>query len=657
MPTDRPSHGLIAVLLITRPKSGPKLVFHYPCDPTTGRPRPGPVENQDSDDDDSEDENNYDQVNRSQRDDARNNDHASPLSFGNVEPGAGSKVLGYAVDTLEKLLSPGRWSDRKKFEICLDGTTFVGHPVYANEDGIWSTTASAAGQKKPLQPTGHATVDDAEQDFSDIIIHAPDNPTTSKALPVFAHVPESLDSYTGPSLATSFASASTTSAVPIEQLAMFHVVLALSDNTQDNPRMIYEHVAKKLSKALHYCQKRKNYLSIESRKLVALKTKAERGGSSAESIVRAMVESSELAWSLKEVYEKIAAGGTADIRLSGTPMSLHIPPQPSDLESQPQTGPLTHLSEHSGLLLLEDKPLLLRELSHPEASPLANFIRDHTPTKSLQKLSVRLNIPSPEIMGMSKHLIKWRKARPMAPLHSRNTYVVAPSAPTDKVPDLVPLYAKKFAALPTLPQMLKVLSGRPIQYGLLIPSKDHRGPYMEILAFLLRHGLVVQLRSFGWLLRGPASGAPDAEEEINRRPVSGISLLSPQLRPVREVREDDAGSVQSIETVVAAIPSLRTDDRVAPDSEEDDMRCQTDQKRLILDPLGPSDEEEKALTHLISSVEEEELREYLPTLLRYLDGEHALEDIAVAEGLKRAKVEEWLDYLRKRGLLQTFRAL
>lgn len=47
--------------------------------------------------------------------------------------------------------------------------------------------------------------------------------------------------------------------------------------------------------------------------------------------------------------------------------------------------------------------------------------------------------------------------------------------------------------------MLSCLSSRPRPFSTLIPSKDHRRAYLDILVWLLRHGWVTQLRTFGLL--------------------------------------------------------------------------------------------------------------------------------------------------------------
>jgi hypothetical protein len=98
------ANGLIAVLLITHSRPGPKLVFHHPPVPQYNSPRAAG-----SDESDSEPE-------------SRNRMRgASDFIVRHPEPGTTEisnpleTILGYDVGSLERLLSPGRWCD--KFEI------------------------------------------------------------------------------------------------------------------------------------------------------------------------------------------------------------------------------------------------------------------------------------------------------------------------------------------------------------------------------------------------------------------------------------------------------------------------------------------------------------------------------------------------------------
>ncbi|KAK0863949.1 Nitrogen permease regulator 3 [Friedmanniomyces endolithicus] len=573
---------LIAVLLITRSRSGPRLVFHYPPVPQAILPR--------------------------RATDAAEDD-ASDLES---DAGAGDDDPDRILSTHRPLTAP----------LDLDSNRGLESDIDANRDASSSSGDllgySVDSLERLLSPA----------ETTNITITAPGSP--AKAFQDYTHMPDSLDSRHAISLGTSMESTSTASGLPAEQMAMFQVVFALRSDQQTYAAAIHEHVAKKLSKALHHCQMQHDYVSLESRKILALKSKTKQNQTRPDDLHIQLVEHSELAWALKEVYEKIA--------VNDTKRHPNIPPHPTRPPPHDSQQPATHPALRPPPPRRQRSPPQLP--LPPRSLPLAHFIRSHTPTKPLLKLATDLNIPSNEILYLSHHLIKWRKARAILPLHPRNTYVLHHEAPIDKLVELIPIYAARFAAVPTLPQMIKVLSGKPMVYGLLIPSRDHREPYMEILAFLDRHGFVARLQTFGWL----RVGSGDEQRGESERAVSGVSLLSPHLRPV----EDDEVSVASERTVVTTLPAegsgTRQDDGVL-------------RERLILDPADPSTEEGEAVDRIMDSLADTELRERLPQMLKYFDGEHALEDIAVREDLKRAKVEEWIAMLQTEGHLVTFRAI
>ena len=666
------ANPLFAVLLVTRSRPGPRLVFHYPPNPQ----RPSLSRNYgDKNDADAEDDSDSDEEGGTTA--LRSfsnaiNRHTKTPSYAEIDQKivrketSTDRVLGFSEDSLEKLLSPGRWCDGEKFEACLDGLTFVGHPMYADQDGSWGkqnthNDRNAEAEPRPATPTGNLrTEPDQEQSQSQsgvpITLREPETP--GKQIHDFKHVPESLDSQAGPSLATSFNSESTTSVLP-EQLTMFLVVFVIasskSERQHENTLELHQQVAKKLSKALRHCQKQSSYIGHESKKLLALKSKAKQNGEGIATLCEQMTETSELAWALKEVYKQIVIDEVAGIRLNGVEMSLHLAPPANKRENEGEFG------RHSGLLLLEDKDILLRELAHPDASPLVYFIREHTPTKSLQKHAVNLNMAINDILYLARHLIKWRRARAITPLHPRNSYVLSPHAPLDQLDKFIPEYAQKFSALPSLPQILKILSGEVIKYGSLIPSRDHRAPYMQILAYLVRHKIVEPLKTYGWL-QAPNSGAREAaaEPELNqnKRPLSVASLLSPQMRPV----DDDSVSVSSERTAIpvsVADASKRLDDPTgnvgngALGGGNENSRT----FEIIKDPLNLSSEDAQRLRHIRESIDNEELCGRLPSLLRHFDGEHAFEEIAASEMLKSSRVEAWLEILQKQGFLLTFRHL
>ena len=656
----RRANNLLAILLVTRSRPGPRLAFHYPPTPHTTPATKGEAQDTTGGSDDDSDSGTEDVISTvNSKHDASN--RIEKVGRGNSESktnltknSLNGDVLAIAEDSLEKLLSPGCWSDKKKFEVCVDGLTFVGHPAFADHDGSWARGHKHEPSNASTLASTHNPDMDAAQTQSTIAINIANGKNTAMQVHDFKHVSESLDSRIGSSLATSFNSESTTSPAMPEPLTMFHVVFVLGGPARccgdTEVAMLHSHVAKKLTKALQYCQKQSTYVGFESRKLLALRTKAKQAGTAAEALSKQCIEASELAWALKELYERLSSYQIAGVRLNGMEISLKLPDSDHEDEDEEQA-----LDRHSGLLLLEDKDTMLRDLAHPDASPLAYFIREHVPTKSLQKLATRMGFPIDKVLYLAQHLIDWRKARAIAPLHPRNSYIVGANAPLETLSQHMSEYAHKFSALPSLPQMLKILSDRPIRYGMLIPSRDHRAPYMDILAYLVQHKFVEQLKTFGWLQATPAvqSGNTRAEANANKRPLSVLSLLSPQMRPA----DDDTVSISSERTAIplsSGHPESRRDRKASsvPSVTLDD---QVDTFDIIKKPDELSATDLERLRHIKESVNDEELSGRVLSLVQYFNGDHALENIAAIEGLKRGKVETWLEVLQKEGFLLTFR--
>jgi hypothetical protein len=102
------------------------------------------------------------------------------------------KLLGYDVGSVERLLSPGRWCEKKKFETCLDGATFVGLPVLAKQDGTWAArdelsmanacvivlTLHKDGSIESLEAESqlHSPIKDLSSGVAGITMIAPDTP-------------------------------------------------------------------------------------------------------------------------------------------------------------------------------------------------------------------------------------------------------------------------------------------------------------------------------------------------------------------------------------------------------------------------------------------------------------------------------------------------
>jgi hypothetical protein len=261
------------------------------------------------------------------------------------------------------------------------------------------------------------------------------------------------------------------------------------------------------------------------------------------------------------------------------------------------------LAKHFTLLFLEDVDSILKDIAAEttdSSASLAHFVKSCKPTHSFLQISQQCGIPLHEIQILARHLIHWRKARAIPPIHQRDTYIVSPNADLKRLPSLIPQYAKTFPTLPTLPKMLSLLSGKPKPFAMFIPSKDHRGAYLEILAWLIRHSLVTQLRNFAWV-RIPREIKIAVHQERQMQ-------MSPQpLVPI-----------------------------------EDDVDEKLDEKSFILEPSRASGIE-SAWLEMCTRHQPPDVKSVWERMLKYLNGQHALEKVAVREGISRKEIRKVLN--------------
>ena len=450
----------------------------------------------------------------------------------------------------------------------------------------------------------------------------------------------------------------------------------------------------------------------------------------AESVPQ-MLRRSSLAKAISVLYTSIATSRIAHVTLTPSfSFSLQIPLPTSVSALQPTSGPQvpglwlttatsipttddtadlhnsrSKLAAHFALLLLSDLPTILADLSATPSSlsqPLAHYLRVTTPTKSFSQISQSSGIPLNMIQYLASHLIYWRRARAVPPLHQKDTYIVSPNADIRRLRSASIQYAKLFPALPTLPKMLGLMSTASRPYSTYIPSKDHKQTYMEILAWLLRGGWVTQLRTFAWVkiptririrvaremeAEARAEEIPEHDEKLDvdskaddkeddNKSNSDLSDRSLSLLPDSSI--SDASSVSSTRT---AIP-------LNMQSSLTSLVANTHPPILILHPTRATGVESRYLAAVAREMESMEVplaskastglnsplltrresraskgrrsvdegdgrdearpREFLTgkevrgaweKCLKYFNGEHALEKIAVREGWKRKRVD------------------
>lgn len=674
-----PDPCLTAILLVcqTRSGSGPQLIFHWPPDPLAqpsadqkSSSDPGNFENQEDTDDDtgwssSDDSRTDDLSGFRERANAsatapRQADWTNPdLDLHDNSQPRATTVLGLDEDGLVSLLAPDRTWNKRKFELSINDLTFVGRPIFAKQSGSWRRAPtprrveqrSTSSEPDPDAGPGESTEDDTVKSASDEDI------SETKA----------------------------TESNAKSDLVMFHVVFVMSPPPLDHTHRIkemYDNVVKKLSRALKWVQARHDYVRIEAKNIL---TKRQQLSTTDElesnTIMTEVIEASPLAKAIMTVFKSISASKIASVTLlPGVSLSMQIPPVtstaylPSPTEQSLPPGMwLTtateaapndeaankHAISSSTLQLAKSYTLLLKSppqriakdaqlAGGPLASHLPKFVAALKPTKSFYKLSNSAQISLADVQLLARHLIYWRRAIAIPPLHQRDTYIVSPIADFRRFREACDNYAAQFPApLPSLPRLLADLSDLPRPFGSLIPSPDHKDDYMLALAWLMRNGWVTQLRTFAYVRI-----TSDIKRQARERERDSRTSVSQSFNSASESNGQKSNGTEN-----HSRPSFVSRRSSEGRSSMRDHRTSDKTTSLIKSPPRASQEEFRWLNFLYDSMlgdadlfpdlsedERYELHRYWPMLNKYFDGSTALESVPVREGLKRKLV--WSLYAR-----------
>lgn len=415
-----------------------------------------------------------------------------------------NKVFGFDVEFLSEIVTPPRQMCNSRFELSVDDMAFLGLPVHVNEAGQWRSTApKTAKHSKRSRNSGvsreevEGDADDEEEEkIKDPSIHEPSENTMS----------------------------------------MFNVVFVMNPPVVEYHHRINEmfhYVVSRLALVLRYEQAKSNYVWIESQKILKIKEQLE--DLPIYELYANILAESTLAQTISQCFNSISTSNIANLQIQDKMISLQIPLKNQFKSLPPKTTPVlsgsylssTIIDENSteeeeqnignmALLLLDDPAVIISELKAETGSPLAQFIKSIHPTLSLLKLAQSNNMDQYQLASFAKHLIYWRRARAVVPIHPRSVFIVSPMAPLQKINDDLKSFRQEFPPLPSLPSFLSLLSNtKPRPYVTIIPSKDHRGIYMDALAWLIRYGYVTQLLTFVWL-KIPNRVKITVEEDLER---------------------------------------------------------------------------------------------------------------------------------------------
>ncbi|KEF57202.1 uncharacterized protein A1O9_07392 [Exophiala aquamarina CBS 119918] len=720
------SPSLLAILLVTqgRTGSGAQIIFHYPPDPLVAAcaasvsqdANDDEAESSSSDSESSSEEEDFElftkrinsdltasQEVRSQNSDEEEDHYSAKRSVkgkGEWKP-PWEPLLGLGEDGLVSLLAPGRAWHKRRFELGINEMVFLGRPVYAREDGFWRRPKP----RKPKLPEDGEDQPTSETAVSD----SADENTTDDLQEALVQQKSMKDRSREPSKS---------------QLTMFHLVFVMDPPPLEHTlrvKEMYDHVVRKFSKVLKYEQSHYDYVWKQSELLQSIKSAHIHQKSPVATLYTEMARRSSLATAIARIFDNISASRIAAVSLGpNTSVSLQVPPvtstsylpslsepplEPglwlttatdpistaSDMDSAAVTGAL-QLSKNFSLLLKSNPQKILKDIQAaggPLANPLASFVAQSKPTKSFYKMSIASQTPLTDIQHLARHLVYWRRAVAIPPLHQRDTYIVSPNADMSKLASACKTYETTFPMMPSLPKMLNSLSGTPIPYGSLIPSSDHKEEYYRVLAWLMRDGWVTQLRTFAYVRVDPEvkKTVRERDREESRGVKTPIEKKSPYLSEnERELFRSLSSSAAhpytpGIHPANPASSPFKRPSVISRPSSDGRQSISTDHTSirgrqlthnpkaasLILSPPRASPEESRWLACIASrfaasstessrtdlsstpssEVESAEIRRHWPQFVKYFNGTEALQRIAVREGLKRKFV--W-NMLTKMGL-------
>lgn len=406
---------------------------------------------------------------------------------------------------------------------------------------------------------------------------------------------------------------------------------------------------------------------------------------------------SSLASAIRDVFVAVSNNKIATIQLHTTsPLDLSLQiPVPSFLTRLPTptepampgllvttANPLVAedgnegqevLNKHFALLLLNDESKIIAEIQADDtdiSAPLIECIRLCKPTQSFFQVAQANNIELASLLILAQHLVHWRRAIAIQPLHSREMYIVSPNCDSRQLPTASVAWKKAFPLAPSLPSFLAMLSAAPRPYKTFAPSKNHRPTYLEMLAWLIRGGWVTQLRTFAWILVWPeiiyevdyqlkadaieksrngikshsrSSESPESTDESAPDKTSdsdhSATLTTEQVAEnARLGRLAEKAANQAVEAAAAfaQMPVPIVTDHISKNKAE---HLKAIAPCIIKDPHRVDHEESLYIAAIGKRIQDPKAKECWQRFTKYFNGNEALESIALRENMKRK--ETW----------------
>ncbi|GAV29615.1 hypothetical protein PMKS-003116 [Pichia membranifaciens] len=551
------------------------------------------------------------------------------------------KLFSFDTDFISDLATPPKSLCNTRFELTVEDMVFLGLPIHIQDDGSWRVSkkskfirskSMSTSQRSRKQSCSDSNQNEDKRSGSNRAsfnnsINLDDhkvNDTETKNDDELHddHIDHHNDmevlEYTGEN-----------SRVIEKDCGMyqFHMLFVMNPPVVEyNHRIdeMFHYIISRISLLLRYEQQKTNYVWEESKKILELKEDLAHLPINQQ--WKTIIEKSSLAKLICETYKAVSRSQIVNIEINGKLNSFQIPirrefvvlppnyvelPEYSTLSSISPFNQLnsyespTSLSQANdvmaffGLILLDDTERIIRDIKAEKDSVIASFIRLIKPSESLQRLSVLSGLDIQEVKMFANHLVYWRRAMAILPLTSRSIYVVSPIAPIKNIYKDSPDFNRTFPNLPPLPTFLSMISdistNKPKSISNIIPSRDHRDLYMDAIAWLFKHGYIIQLYTFLYLKITKEIKIKVAEEveiEIKRKQElkKKSALIDKDLTGANENNSDsdNMGTDNKAKTDVSDIEDLELTDG----EDQSDGRVSSNGNSLIdLKDGEPSDNE------------------------------------------------------------------
>jgi len=334
----------------------------------------------------------------------------------------------------------------------------------------------------------------------------------------------------------------------------------------------------------------------------------------------------------------------------------------------------SNLDKNFALLLLDDEEKIINELQTENlelSHALLECIRMNKPTLSFQQVAQTEKCELNTLLMLSQHLIYWRKAIAIPPIHPREMYIVNPNCDSHQLPAASVAWRKAFPLAPSLPHFLSAISHAPRPYKTFFPSKNHRETYLDMLAWLIRNGWVTQLRTFAWITVWPEiiyevsyqlkSECVAKKKEKAGKSSSGLqntssgSAESTEESGSDKAKEYDPNAPMTTEQAAErarlerlAIKAAEADAEEAAEFSKMPLPVLTHNVSvnkaahlkgihpyIIPDPHKVSHKESLYIAAIAKRFEDKRMKEMWWRFYGYLNGREALEMVVLKEGMKR----------------------